>query len=126
MRSNHIAGCSLICIFVNDLHILYFHIARIAEDELRDIAYKFLIRCVEQLVFFVGNFKSYCYLKTKLIFFTLFITGRVFAQEWAKFRWGVFEEYGHPDDPLYPTFYRTDVRTQAPTGCSNHEVIGLP
>ncbi|KAK7079588.1 hypothetical protein SK128_019402 [Halocaridina rubra] len=25
--------------------------------------------------------------------------------EWAKYRWGVFEERGYPDDPLYPETY---------------------
>ncbi|XP_018014352.2 calcium-activated chloride channel regulator 1 [Hyalella azteca] len=51
---------------------------------------------------------------------------RLFAQEWAKYRWGVFEEYGHADDPLYPSYHRTDTRTHVPTGCSNVPVVGIP
>lgn len=28
--------------------------------------------------------------------------GKKLAQEWAKYRWGVFEEHGYKGDPLYP------------------------
>ncbi|XP_042893169.1 uncharacterized protein LOC122267206 [Penaeus japonicus] len=28
--------------------------------------------------------------------------GKKLAKEWAKYRWGVFEEHGYKDDPLYP------------------------
>ena len=31
--------------------------------------------------------------------------GKVFVREWAKFRFGVFEEYGYPGDEQYPLFY---------------------
>ena len=30
---------------------------------------------------------------------------KVFVHEWAKFRYGVFEEYGFPGDEQYPLFY---------------------
>ncbi|KAF2352326.1 Calcium-activated chloride channel N-terminal [Trinorchestia longiramus] len=33
-------------------------------------------------------------------------TARLLLAEWAKFRWGVFEERGIPGDPLYPPQYR--------------------
>ncbi|XP_076042659.1 calcium-activated chloride channel regulator 1-like [Oratosquilla oratoria] len=52
--------------------------------------------------------------------------GRVLVQEWAKFRWGVMEEYGHLGDPLYPPYHRTSVHDHAPTGCSNIPVQGTP
>ncbi|XP_042227320.1 calcium-activated chloride channel regulator 1-like, partial [Homarus americanus] len=55
---------------------------------------------------------------------TLGDPGRVLVQEWAKYRWGVFEEYGHPDDPLYPAFHRTATHAHTPTGCSNIPVHG--
>ena len=35
----------------------------------------------------------------------MFLTGKVFVQEWSKFRYGVFEEYGYPGDNVYPLFY---------------------
>ena len=31
--------------------------------------------------------------------------GQVFVHEWAKYRYGVFEEYGYPGDNKYPMFY---------------------
>lgn len=31
--------------------------------------------------------------------------GQVFAHEWAKYRYGVFEEHGYPGDERYPMFY---------------------
>lgn len=31
--------------------------------------------------------------------------GKVFVHEWAKLRYGVFEEYGYPGDDQYPLFY---------------------
>ena len=30
---------------------------------------------------------------------------KIFVHEWAKFRYGVFEEYGYPGDERYPLFY---------------------
>ena len=31
--------------------------------------------------------------------------GRNFVHEWAKYRYGVFEEYGYPGDEKFPMFY---------------------
>ncbi|XP_042870358.1 calcium-activated chloride channel regulator 1-like, partial [Penaeus japonicus] len=50
--------------------------------------------------------------------------GRVVVHEWAKYRWGVYEEFGHPGDPLYPAFHRTPTNPHTPTGCSNIPVQG--
>ena len=33
------------------------------------------------------------------------LSGNAFVHEWSKFRYGVFEEFGYPGDPLYPMFY---------------------
>ena len=32
--------------------------------------------------------------------------GRQLLAEWAKFRWGIFEEAGYAQDPLYPATFR--------------------
>ncbi len=39
------------------------------------------------------------------------LAGNVFVHEWAKFRYGVFEEYGYPGDELYPLFYQEEIHT---------------
>ena len=31
--------------------------------------------------------------------------GKVVVHEWAKMRWGVFEEHGYPGDEQFPLFY---------------------
>ena len=31
--------------------------------------------------------------------------GKVVVQEWAKLRWGVFEEHGYPGDQRFPLFF---------------------
>ncbi len=31
--------------------------------------------------------------------------GKTMAHEWAKLRWGVYEEHGYPGDPKFPIFY---------------------
>ena len=33
---------------------------------------------------------------------------KLFVKEWAKFRYGVFDEHGFADDPLYPNFYKVE------------------
>lgn len=38
---------------------------------------------------------------------------RLLLAEWVKFRWGVFEERGFPDDALYPASFR-DPKTNVP------------
>ena len=57
--------------------------------------------------------------------------GQVFLHEWAKLRYGVFEEHGYPGDPLYPAFYHQQVWTASgpqvtvkPALCTNLEVEG--
>jgi len=57
--------------------------------------------------------------------------GQVFVHEWSKYRYGVFEEFGYPGDPLYPMYYykqswtatgQTNVLT--PNFCTNIMVEG--
>ena len=31
--------------------------------------------------------------------------GKVVVHEWAKLRWGVFEEHGYPGDTRFPLFF---------------------
>ena len=31
--------------------------------------------------------------------------GKVVVHEWAKLRWGVFEEHGYPGDAQFPLFF---------------------
>jgi hypothetical protein len=31
--------------------------------------------------------------------------GKTMVHEWAKLRWGVYEEHGYPGDPKFPIFY---------------------
>ena len=44
-------------------------------------------------------------------------------QEWSKYRYGVFDEHGYPDDPLYPNFFKIQDRI-LPTGSYNTPVLG--
>ena len=39
---------------------------------------------------------------------------QVVVHEWAKLRWGVFEEFGYPGDAKFPMFYYQT--TWGPTG----------
>ena len=55
----------------------------------------------------------------------------MFVQQWAKFRYGVFEEHGYPGDPVYPLFYyvtETDAdgehSTLAPNFCTDNPLVG--
>ncbi|XP_037081541.1 calcium-activated chloride channel regulator family member 3-like [Pollicipes pollicipes] len=50
---------------------------------------------------------------------------RVLVHEWARYRWGVFEETGYPGDRLYPSFYQESVGRWRPSGCSNAPVAGV-
>ena len=36
--------------------------------------------------------------------YILFNSDKLFVHEWAKLRYGVFEEYGYPGDSQYPMF----------------------
>ncbi|XP_043230833.1 calcium-activated chloride channel regulator 4A-like [Amphibalanus amphitrite] len=49
---------------------------------------------------------------------------RVLVHEWTKYRWGVFEEAGYAEDPLYPSFYQQSAGQWAPTGCADATVAG--
>ncbi|XP_037083627.1 calcium-activated chloride channel regulator 4A-like [Pollicipes pollicipes] len=49
---------------------------------------------------------------------------RVLVHEWAKYRWGVFEEFGYAEDPLYPSFYQQTAGQWRPSGCSDGAVAG--
>ena len=51
--------------------------------------------------------------------------GRVLVHEWAKYRWGVYEETGYAGDRLYPSFHRASAERWTPTGCSNRPVSGV-
>lgn len=52
---------------------------------------------------------------------------RLLVAEWVKFRWGVFEERGYKNDPLYPTSFR-DPKTNSPrpNRCSTHSITPAP
>ena len=67
---------------------------------------------------------------TLLVSFLLF-PGNLFAHEWAKLRYGVFEEYGFPGDENYPCFYLDSEFTQEgyvtvekPNYCTDQEIVG--
>ncbi|KAK3860859.1 hypothetical protein Pcinc_033121 [Petrolisthes cinctipes] len=50
---------------------------------------------------------------------------RLLLAEWAKFRWGVFDERGHTNDPLYPpTFRDPNTHQWAATSCADGAVKG--
>ncbi|XP_076357667.1 calcium-activated chloride channel regulator 1-like [Tachypleus tridentatus] len=50
-------------------------------------------------------------------------TGKTFVHEWAHYRYGVFDEYGFPNDPLYPMYYGIPGRGEPlATDCANTEV----
>lgn len=50
---------------------------------------------------------------------------RLLLTEWAKFRWGLFDERGHVGDPLYPPTFRDPQTYQwAGTGCADGLVRG--
>ncbi|XP_069191233.1 calcium-activated chloride channel regulator 1 isoform X2 [Procambarus clarkii] len=58
--------------------------------------------------------------------------GKVLLLEWAKYRWGVFDELGYPGDESFPLFYVWDENTSGvpgggtilPTYCANIPVEG--
>ncbi|XP_063609720.1 calcium-activated chloride channel regulator 4-like [Penaeus indicus] len=57
---------------------------------------------------------------------TLGSKGSVLVHEWAKYRWGVFEEYGHRADPIFPSATKSyDANeTLRHTYCTDGEVKG--
>ena len=55
---------------------------------------------------------------------TQFISpAKTLVKEWAKFRYGVFDEHGYQDDTLYPNYYKVQGKF-LPTGTSNIPVKG--
>ncbi|XP_055526468.1 calcium-activated chloride channel regulator 1-like [Wyeomyia smithii] len=57
--------------------------------------------------------------------------GREFVREWAKYRYGVFDEIGYDKDPIYPRCYINDDHEVKLTGCSDapvndHGLCGSP
>ena len=59
-------------------------------------------------------------------FFFLLCVDRAVVHEWAKFRYGVFEEKGYENDPIYPMAYHMDGRDdeRKPTSCTNRPLKG--
>ncbi|CAG0880619.1 unnamed protein product [Cyprideis torosa] len=53
---------------------------------------------------------------------------RLMVREWAKFRYGVFDEVGYHHDPMYPEFYTDYVSdgstAQRPTACTDLPLAG--
>ncbi|KAK9507731.1 hypothetical protein O3M35_007519 [Rhynocoris fuscipes] len=49
--------------------------------------------------------------------------GKSLAREWAKYRYGVFDEVGYLDDPVYPSCYFSDLTEDAQVnGCSDKPI----
>lgn len=74
-------------------------------------------------------------LLTSCNFFLFFFTERAFVHEWAKYRYGVFEEIGFENDPIYPTSYygeenygsrggSSSSSEKRPTSCTNKPLQG--
>ncbi|KAK4326462.1 hypothetical protein Pmani_002988 [Petrolisthes manimaculis] len=54
--------------------------------------------------------------------------GKTLAREWARVRWGVFDEVGYLDDPLFPLHYLTTTPagvTVKPNYCANQPLQGM-
>ncbi|ODN06571.1 Calcium-activated chloride channel regulator 4 [Orchesella cincta] len=61
------------------------------------------------------------------------LTGKALLTLWARYRWGVHDEHGYPDDPSFPYFWKkyrlpdqpeTDPEDYQVTNCANTEVKG--
>jgi hypothetical protein len=52
--------------------------------------------------------------------------GSILLKEWAKYRYGVFEENGFPGDLLYPEMYSEGNATLNSTGCIENGTIFCP
>ncbi len=48
---------------------------------------------------------------------------RIFVHEWAKFRYGIFDEFGYAGDKIYPNFYKVNDQI-LPTGSSDVALKG--
>ena len=47
------------------------------------------------------------------------------VQQWAQFRYGVFDEHGYPGDSLLPYFYRHPNNYDALTSSNNTDINGV-
>ena len=56
------------------------------------------------------------------------LLARLFVREWAKFRYGVFDEFGYRDDSMYPPFYKkyfnNGASEESLTACVDQQWIG--
>ena len=50
-------------------------------------------------------------------------TAKLLVKEWAKYRYGVFDDHGFAQDPLYPIYYESEGKI-LPTGSTNHMLTG--
>lgn len=49
---------------------------------------------------------------------------KALVQQWAQFRYGVFEEHGYPGDIRLPYFYRHPEGYDAVTTSNDTEIVG--
>ena len=49
---------------------------------------------------------------------------KIFVNEWAKLRYGIFDQHGYPNDPVYPNYFTLENNQLVPTGTSNTALIG--
>ena len=54
---------------------------------------------------------------------TIHEKGSLFAKEWVKMRFGVFEEDGFEGDSLYPSSFVEGKRNVTNSGCDSHEEV---
>ena len=49
---------------------------------------------------------------------------KIFVNEWAKLRYGIFDQHGYPNDPIYPNHFVMGNNQLVPTGTSNLPLVG--
>ena len=49
---------------------------------------------------------------------------KVFVNEWSKLRYGIFDQHGYPNDPVYPSYFLMQGNQIVPSGTSNTPLIG--
>ena len=49
---------------------------------------------------------------------------KFFVNEWSKLRYGIFDQHGYPNDPVYPNYFLTKNNRLVPTGTSNVPLKG--
>lgn len=49
---------------------------------------------------------------------------KIFVNEWAKLRYGIFDQHGYPNDPVYPNHFIMENNKLVPTGTSNIPLVG--